>query len=78
MFLIDTYAGPTLRGAAALDQFGEAIVAGDFNGDGWDDLAVGASWVDAAGLVLILARSTCFWARALAFPRSIWRRNLHP
>lgn len=49
VFLIDTYAGPTLRGAAALDQFGEAIAAGDFNDDGWDDLAVGASWVDAAG-----------------------------
>ncbi len=49
VFLTDTYAGPTLRGAVALDQFGEAMAAGDFNGDGREDLAVGASWVDAAG-----------------------------
>lgn len=49
VFLSDTYAGPTVRGAAPLDQLGEALAAGDFDGNGRDDLAVGASWVDAAG-----------------------------
>jgi hypothetical protein len=49
VFLTDAYAGPTLRGAAAQDQFGEALAAGDFDGDGRDDLAVGASWADGAG-----------------------------
>jgi hypothetical protein len=24
------------------DRFGQALAAGDFNGDGWDDLAIGA------------------------------------
>jgi hypothetical protein len=49
VFLTDAYAGPTLRGAAAQDQFGDALAAGDFNGDGRNDLAVSASWADAAG-----------------------------
>lgn len=49
VFLTDAYAGPTLRGAVVHDQFGEALAVGDFDGDGRDDLAVGASWADAAG-----------------------------
>lgn len=28
------------------EEFGRALAAGDFNGDGWDDLAIGAPWND--------------------------------
>jgi hypothetical protein len=36
----------TITGAAAGDAFGRALVVADFNGDGLDDLAVGAPGVD--------------------------------
>ena len=35
---------------AALDLFGEALAAGDFDGDGYDDLAIGAGHEDVAGV----------------------------
>ena len=33
------------------DQFGSTLAAGDFNGDGFDDLAVGAPWEDLGAVV---------------------------
>jgi hypothetical protein len=39
-----TFTGPRLSGKASLDQFGESLAVGDFNGDGVADLAVGASF----------------------------------
>jgi hypothetical protein len=40
------------------DRFGETVAAGDFNGDGWPDLAVGAPWdeqdVSAGGTVHLI------------------------
>ena len=37
-------------GEEALDQYGNALAAGDFNGDGFDDLAVGVPFEDFSGL----------------------------
>jgi hypothetical protein len=37
--------------AQAGDQFGSALTTGDFNGDGWDDLAVGVPFEDTNGFV---------------------------
>ncbi|MBB6036166.1 hypothetical protein HNR73_004034 [Phytomonospora endophytica] len=44
---------------AGYDRFGASLAAGDLNGDGWDDLAVGASGeavggAGAAGSVTVL------------------------
>jgi hypothetical protein len=36
--------------AEFLDRFGEALAGGDFNGDGFADLAAGASGEDVAGV----------------------------
>ena len=36
------------------DDFGRAVVAGDWNGDGFDDLAIGAPGEDSTGATLIL------------------------
>lgn len=46
-----TQDSPGVAGAAeAGDRFGSAVAAGDFNGDGYADLAVGAPLEDVAGL----------------------------
>ena len=50
-FLGSSFTGLRWQGAAALDQFGEALATGDFNGDNIDDLAVGASWAAPGGRV---------------------------
>ncbi len=49
IFLDDSFTGPRLRGATDLNQFGESLAVGDFNGDHIADLAVGASWAAPAG-----------------------------
>ena len=51
IFLNSGFTGVRWRGAAALDQFGEALATGDFNGDNINDLAVGASWAKPSGRV---------------------------
>ncbi len=51
IYLNSSFTGVRWRGAAALDQFGEALATGDFNGDNIDDLAVGASWAAPNGRV---------------------------
>jgi len=37
-----------------LDRFGEALATGDFNGDGFADLAAGASGEDVNGSVMLV------------------------
>ncbi|HIE39219.1 MAG TPA: hypothetical protein EYP77_09165, partial [Anaerolineae bacterium] len=36
----------TIYGAAEDDRLSRSLVSGDFNGDGYDDLLIGASWAD--------------------------------
>jgi hypothetical protein len=47
---------PGIQGTAQkYDRFSDALAAGDFNGDGWDDLAVGApNDLSTAGVVNVL------------------------
>jgi hypothetical protein len=44
-----TPADLTALGADAIDTLGASVAAGDFNGDGFEDLLVGADHADAAG-----------------------------
>lgn len=44
-----TRATPGIAGPPDQDGFGSSLAAGDFNGDGFDDLAVGAPFDDVAG-----------------------------
>ena len=50
------------------DQFGAALAAGDFNGDGFDDLAIGAPAEDGVGAVLVLFGSP----NSLIFANNYW------
>lgn len=51
-----------------LDRFGAAVAAGDFNGDGCDDLAIGAPNEDDCGAVLVLFGSP----NGLIFANNYW------
>jgi murein DD-endopeptidase MepM/ murein hydrolase activator NlpD len=42
-----------LGGAEARDRFGTSLAAGDFNGDGRDDVAAAAPWDSVAGIIEI-------------------------
>jgi len=50
------------------DQFGAALAAGDFNGDGFDDLAVGVPGEDGVGAILVLFGSP----NSLIFANHYW------
>jgi hypothetical protein len=57
-------AGLSSDGAEAYDAFGRTLAGGDFNGDGFSDLAVGAYFEDVgdiadAGAVSVIYGSTC-------------------
>ena len=41
------FQGFTLQDYAAEDEFGRSLAAGDFNGDGFDELAVGIPYEDS-------------------------------
>src|SRR6185312_8411943 len=44
--------------AEAGDQFGHSLAAGDFNGDSYDDLAIGVVGEDSSGAVAIIYGSS--------------------
>jgi hypothetical protein len=80
-FFDASFTGPRLRGAANLDQLGTALGVGDFNGDGRDDLAVGASFAaplgrtDAGSVYLFYGQSGSFPSVDLASqaaPVAVW------
>jgi hypothetical protein len=66
-----TQNSPGVLGVAeASDQFGGFLSAGDYNGDGFDDLAIGASFEDVgalgnAGAATVLYGSAAGLAAAL-------------
>ena len=59
------------------DRFGEVLIAGDFDGDGYDDLAIGVpheDWNDPdTGIVQVLYGSNS-WA-GLQTPDQLWRQT---
>lgn len=74
-----------VRGTAESgDRFGEAVAMGDFDGDGYDDVAVGApgedvsGFVDAGGVIIIYGRPSGLtteggqsWSQAGAVPGNL-------
>jgi hypothetical protein len=60
--------------AEALDSFGAALAAGDFNGDGRDDLAVGVpnETLDSAGGPIQLAGAVDVIYDTAAIPNQFW------
>ncbi len=46
---LKTQADITVCGAAATDYSGYALASGDINGDGYDDVIIGAPWADSGG-----------------------------
>ena len=57
-----------LGAAEAGDRFGGALAAGDFDGDGFDDLAIGVPGEDVGTASPTPARSTCSTGRRAASP----------
>ncbi|MGH3662719.1 MAG: hypothetical protein ACRDTQ_12760 [Micromonosporaceae bacterium] len=48
----------TFLAGTAYSYFGDALTAGDFNGDGSDDLAIGAAWPDAGYVFVSMGDAT--------------------
>ncbi|VAW33198.1 putative integrin-like protein [hydrothermal vent metagenome] len=65
------------------DQFGFSLAAGDFNGDGYDDLAIGSPYEDVGALYSAGAVNILFGANGgpltnpttTAVPAPIWHQN---
>lgn len=69
--------GGILGAAAASDAFGAAVAAGDFNADGFDDLAIGVPFDDGAAIVDAGAVNVLFGTAGgltLVFSQ-IWHQN---
>ena len=71
--------GFVLKGNGAGDNSGVAVSgAGDVNGDGIDDLIIGASGVDLAATGLAYGESYVVFGRTTGFPATFELRSLYP
>jgi inosine/xanthosine triphosphate pyrophosphatase family protein len=70
LFSLDGTNGFRISGVAAGDRTGNSVAtAGDINGDGYDDLFIGASWADANGSYS--GASYLVFGKATGFPANL-------
>jgi len=62
-----TQASLTVNGTEANGWFGHSVSSGDFNGDGYDDLIIGAPWADPDGSP-DAGQAFVFFGDGLSFP----------